>query len=148
MGVDHGSRQGLPSGYPTGSQGDLQQEMASFLSIARSQGRRSRQIQELEHREKILLTAMETIETIGHWAKSRGCQMIHANCWRKCEKKKTVWKTTREALVQVQLIRDGTSPFQAILESIFLAHHARSLGLGKRMENAHIIRPWCFRLPF
>lgn len=43
---------------------DLQQEMASFLSIARSQGRRSRQIQELEHREKVLLTAMETIGSL------------------------------------------------------------------------------------
>ena len=147
MGVDHGSPQGLPSGYPTGSQGDLQQEMASFLSIARSQGRRSRQIQELDHREKILLTAMETIETIGHWAKSGGCQMIHANCWRKCGKKNYMENYSRSSSAS-----PADQGWNFSLSSNFGIHFSCTPcsipWIGKRMENAYIIRPWCFRLPF
>ena len=104
------------TGCHMGYQGDLQQEMASFLSIARSQGRRSRQIQELEHREKVLLTAMETIETIGHWAESAAIPCDSNFCWGKHGK--TMWKI-REAVVQVQLMSGGTSPFQAIRSSFF-----------------------------
>jgi hypothetical protein len=131
------------TGCHTGYQGDLQQEMASFLSIARSQGRRSRQIQELEHREKVLLTAMETIETIGHWAES-GANF----CWGKHGK--TIWKIHENSRSRSAGTADEWWNFSLSSNlELFFSHTIRLHPLDwKRQISSNIIWPHIMTLVF
>jgi len=117
--------------------------MASFLSIARSQGRRSRQIQELEHREKVLLTAMETIETIGHWAES-GANF----CWGKHGK--TIWKIHENSRSRSAGTADEWWNFSLSSNlELFFSHTIRLHPLDwKRQISSNIIWPHIMTLVF